>query len=153
MFKKIQCLKSSWKNPFSLFKCSNYPSSFHKMSQNNIQEILSQKLICNFGKVFMYRDSSNRMVFGTKKSVLLEEVLWYKLVNRGFEKSKVPFFANFLRILTCSIRCLLQIYSYMIFISLSSEISLAMVIETMYEDQMLFIFWNKIGSFCFQKKK
>ena len=38
----------------SLSKCSNYPRSFHKMSQNNIQEILSQKLICNFGKVFKY---------------------------------------------------------------------------------------------------
>ena len=46
--------KYSWKNPFSLSKWSNYPSSFHKMSQNNIQEILSQKLICNFGKVFKY---------------------------------------------------------------------------------------------------
>ena len=55
MFKKILCLKSIHeKNPFSLSKWSNYPSSFHNMSQNNIQEILSQKLICNFGKVFKY---------------------------------------------------------------------------------------------------
>ena len=55
MFKKILCLKSIHeKNPFSLSKWSNYPSSFHKRSQNNIQEILSQKRICNFGKVFKY---------------------------------------------------------------------------------------------------
>ena len=57
IFKKILCLKVFMKNPFSLSKLSNYPSSIRKilaMSQNGIQEILSQKLICNFGKVFKY---------------------------------------------------------------------------------------------------
>ena len=48
--KKWLCSRQSyvlkvWKNPFSLSKWSNYPSSFHNMSQNNIQEILSQKLM------------------------------------------------------------------------------------------------------------
>ena len=44
-----------------------------------------------------YRESSNSTVFWTQKkpyqwkSILLEEFLWYKLVSRGFKKSKVHF--------------------------------------------------------------
>jgi hypothetical protein len=108
--RNIYCILSMYNNRVWLFKsCGkllkvlNSVWSFFFLNRKKVLGTYANlmSLVRNSYVAFrriVYRKSSNSIVFWThkkpyyRKSVLLEDFLWYKLVNQGFKKSKVHFF-------------------------------------------------------------